>query len=272
MATLESECNAVTIATFDGDTFVDYRARRPTMLLREGINSKIEWPDIELKAGIDHDGHDVLLLTGPEPDMAWRRFAQESAQLASELGVKRMVALGAYPFATPHTRPSRLSLSAPSPEVAARLPLLKNSVDVPAGVMDGEFGLREVKVPKQVSEPQRPEVRLRPRRTAACMKRLSICRRSQGPESAAQSERTAITRRCTFRLVRSRGASECGRSSAKRSTAGFSDESRVGSSSGGRAVGQQRSIAAATVMDVLPDIDDAGEAGARMAKHRCAGA
>jgi hypothetical protein len=134
MSALEAETNAVTIATFDGDTFVDYRARRPTMQLREGVNSNIEWPDIEFKAGIDHNGHDVLLLTGPEPDMAWRLFSREAAQLAKELGVKRMVALGAYPFATPHTRPSRLSISAPAADVVARLPLLKNSVDVPAGV------------------------------------------------------------------------------------------------------------------------------------------
>ena len=45
-----------------------------------------------------------------------------------------MVALGSYPFATPHTRASRLSVSSPSSDLVATLPLLKNSVDVPAGV------------------------------------------------------------------------------------------------------------------------------------------
>jgi len=134
MGLIETESKAVTIATFDGDTYVDYRARRPTMELREGVNSRIAWPDIEVKAGRDHIGNDVVLLTGPEPDMAWRRFSVEAAELAEQLGVRRMVALGAYPFATPHTRPSRLSMSAPSAEVVASLSLLKNSVDVPAGV------------------------------------------------------------------------------------------------------------------------------------------
>ena len=134
MSAIETESDATTIVTFDGDTFVDYRARRPTMELRDGVNTRLAWPDIELKAGHDLDGNDVLLLTGPEPDMAWRRFGAEVAGLASRLGVRRMVALGAYPFATPHTRPSRLSLSSPSATIAASLPLLKNSVDVPAGV------------------------------------------------------------------------------------------------------------------------------------------
>ncbi len=134
MATLETECNAHTIATFDSDTFIDYRARRPTMELRDGVNTKLTWPEIELKLGHDLDGKAVLLLSGPEPDMAWRYFAREVAALGVALGVRRMVALGAYPFASPHTRPARLSVSAPSAELVASLHLQKNSVDVPAGV------------------------------------------------------------------------------------------------------------------------------------------
>jgi hypothetical protein len=134
MLSLEAECKAHPVAVFDSDTFVDYRARRPTMQLREGVNSRLVWPDIELKAGKDLDGHDVLLLTGPEPDMAWRRFGRTVAEIGVQLGVQRMVALGAYPFATPHTRLSRLSMSSPSADLVASLPLLKNSVDVPAGV------------------------------------------------------------------------------------------------------------------------------------------
>ena len=72
MSALESECNATTVATFDGDTFIDYRARRPTMELREGVNTRIAWPDIEVKHGRDLDGHDVLLLTGPGDQTARR--------------------------------------------------------------------------------------------------------------------------------------------------------------------------------------------------------
>jgi hypothetical protein len=44
------------------------------------------------------------------------------------------VGLGAYPYGAPHTRPSRLSITAGSEELAASLPYLKNSVDVPAGI------------------------------------------------------------------------------------------------------------------------------------------
>ncbi|HEY8092129.1 MAG TPA: PAC2 family protein [Acidimicrobiales bacterium] len=134
MAALEDELGARTIATFDGDTFIDYRARRPIMELRDGVNTNLIWPTVELKAGRDSSGHDALLLTGHEPDAAWRHFVDVATSLATDLGARMMVGLGAYPFAAPHSRPSRLSVSCGSPEVAAGLSYLKNSVDVPAGV------------------------------------------------------------------------------------------------------------------------------------------
>jgi hypothetical protein len=134
MATAQEEWSVRPLATFDGDTFIDYRARRPTMELREGVNVRLVWADTELHVGNDSDGHDVLTLSGPEPDSQWRRFADVLSSLAVELGVQQMVALGAYPFATPHTRDPRLSTSSPSAEAVASLPYLKNSVDVPAGM------------------------------------------------------------------------------------------------------------------------------------------
>jgi hypothetical protein len=122
------------LATFDGDAFIDYRARRPTMELRDGVNVRLVWSEIELGVGTDSDGNDILTLSGPEPDSQWRRFADVTSTLAVELGVSRMVAMGAYPFATPHTRDPRLSTSSPSPELVADLAYLKNSIDVPAGM------------------------------------------------------------------------------------------------------------------------------------------
>ncbi|MEP7112963.1 MAG: PAC2 family protein [Ilumatobacteraceae bacterium] len=134
MATVQEEWSVRPLATFDGDTFIDYRARRPTMELREGVNMRLLWADIELHVGRDSIGHDVLTLSGPEPDSQWRKFAEVVSSLGVELGVKQMIALGAYPFATPHTRDPRLSSSSPSADVVASLSYLKNSVDVPAGM------------------------------------------------------------------------------------------------------------------------------------------
>ncbi len=134
MASLDQQLTARPVVSFDADTFIDYRARRPVMELRDGVNTRVVWPGIELKAGADANGTPVLLLSGHEPDANWQRFTRTVMALAERLGVTTMIGLGAYPFGTPHTRPSRLSLSCSSPEVAASLSYLRNSVDVPAGV------------------------------------------------------------------------------------------------------------------------------------------
>ena len=76
----------------------------------------------------------MLLLTGPEPDMAWHRFGRAVTEIATTTGVRQMVAFGAYPFAAPHTRPPQLTCSSPSTEVLASVPFSRSSLDVPAGV------------------------------------------------------------------------------------------------------------------------------------------
>jgi hypothetical protein len=131
---IEAEIRARTIARFDRDTFIDYRARRPVMELRDGINTRLVWPEIELKYGQDRDGNDVLVLSGHEPDAAWSRFADIASAYAVELGVRMMVGIGAYPFAAPHSRPAQLSCSAPDAAVLEGLTFQKSSVDVPAGM------------------------------------------------------------------------------------------------------------------------------------------
>lgn len=131
---IEDDTSASPIAEFDDDVYVDFRARRPVMELREGLNSVLNWERITVSLGRDQTGRDVVLLSGPEPDMAWHRFTRAVADMAVSLGVRQMVHLGAYPFATPHTRPARVSVSTPSQDVLMRVPFLRSSIDVPAGV------------------------------------------------------------------------------------------------------------------------------------------
>jgi hypothetical protein len=134
MATLQSEIDAVALVSFDDDVYIDYRARRPLLELRDGVATRLVWASPEMQYGRAGGGRDVVTLNGPEPDMAWHRFCATIGDLAERLGVRRMVGLGAYPFATPHTRPVVLSATSPSRDVLAQLPFRTNSVDVPAGM------------------------------------------------------------------------------------------------------------------------------------------
>lgn len=134
VATIDLECSTTPLVTFDGDSFIDYRVRRPMMELRDGVSTKLVWSNIVMQQGTDTEGNPVLTLTGPEPDSQWRAFAKAVSELALRLGVYQMVALGSYPVASPHTRPPRLSGTSPSADVVAAAPFLKSSVDAPAGM------------------------------------------------------------------------------------------------------------------------------------------
>ena len=122
------------VATFDADALLDFRARRPILHLVDGVNTGLTWSTTELHATQSPNGTDVLLLTGVEPDHAWNAFADAVLGLAVELGCGMQVGLGAYPAAAPHTRPVQLSATASTDELAARVGLVRGTVDVPAGI------------------------------------------------------------------------------------------------------------------------------------------
>src|SRR5436190_15956118 len=54
------------IVSFDSDELIDHRARRPVMHIVDGVNTRLTWPDITLRAGQDRTGQDILMLVGPE--------------------------------------------------------------------------------------------------------------------------------------------------------------------------------------------------------------
>ncbi len=122
------------VATFDADELLDHRARRPIMHLVDGVNTGLSWPGIELRSASDDAGNDLLFLLGAEPDHSWRAFTHAVVDLALQFGTRMVIGLGAYPAAVPHTRPTMLSVTASTPEVAAAWPYLRGTLDVPAGV------------------------------------------------------------------------------------------------------------------------------------------
>src|SRR5262245_22699070 len=92
LATIQTE----PLATFTADNLIDFRARRPIVRISDGVVEGLSWPAIQMRAGRDPAGRSVLVLMGPEPDMAWHAFVQAVVGLATELGVRLVVGLGAY--------------------------------------------------------------------------------------------------------------------------------------------------------------------------------
>lgn len=129
-----SQSDSTLVATFDADALLDYRARRPTMHLIDGVNTGLTWSTTELHAVRSPNGADVLLLTGVEPDHAWQAFCTDVRDLAVDLGARMQLGFGAYPAGVPHTRPVALSATASTDELAASVGFIRGTIDVPAGV------------------------------------------------------------------------------------------------------------------------------------------
>ncbi len=131
----ESLGDTTVVATFDSDALLDHRARRPLARIVDGVYDDVLWPEIELRAGKDPAGQDVLVLNGPEPDHSWRAYADAVSELAQRLGVRILVGMGAFPAPVPHTRTPRLVATATTAELANRIGVVRRQLDVPAGIV-----------------------------------------------------------------------------------------------------------------------------------------
>jgi len=141
---LLSKAESQTMVKFDTDKLLDHRARRPILSLNNGVVDNLDWPSIELLNIEGLEGPDACILHGPEPDHEWKNFAQAMKSICHSLDVSLVVGLGAYPAAVPHTRPTRLSCTASSSEMAEKLDFVTASVKVPAGlqaVIENEVAL-----------------------------------------------------------------------------------------------------------------------------------
>lgn len=129
-----NEHGSKVVARFDTEQLLDHRARRPIMHLNDGVNTGLTWPEITLEIATDRVGTLFLALRGPEPDHNWRRFTEAVMHLASEFDTRLVVGFGAYPAASPHTRPPRLSATATDRSLAAQVGFVNATLDIPAGV------------------------------------------------------------------------------------------------------------------------------------------
>jgi predicted ATP-grasp superfamily ATP-dependent carboligase len=132
------------VATFDIDQLLDYRSRRPAMTFDEDRWSGYEQPELVLHEVRDCAGTGFLLLTGPEPDLQWERFADAVRTLVERFGVGLTVGLGAVPMAVPHTRPATVTAHATRRELISGYQRWFNTMQIPghAGALV-EFRLGE---------------------------------------------------------------------------------------------------------------------------------
>jgi proteasome assembly chaperone (PAC2) family protein len=137
LAALLGQGETEPIVTFNGEHFLDQRARRPVARIVNGVTTELSWPRTLVRHGRDADGRDILFLVGPEPDFHWRAFTDAVVGLARSWRVRLVVGLGAFPAPAPHTRPIKLAATAPSESsyLIERVGIVQGELEVPAGVM-----------------------------------------------------------------------------------------------------------------------------------------
>jgi len=99
IATLEGDA----FARIDPDDFYEFQARRPHVEFESGVRS-VYWPENEFHA-LHHPEGDLVVVVGEEPHLRWRAFTNEIAAALIDLGVTRVVLLGAFLGQVAHSRP-----------------------------------------------------------------------------------------------------------------------------------------------------------------------
>ena len=133
---LEETWGADQIGELDPEDYYDFQVNRPYVAVDEAGMREIAWPQTRISvARLPGLRRDVVLVRGVEPSMRWRTFCSELLGVAVELGVEKVVTLGALLADTPHTRPVPVTGTASDPAVALALGLEQSRYEGPTGIV-----------------------------------------------------------------------------------------------------------------------------------------
>jgi len=124
------------VARIDPEEFYDFQVNRPTIRLVEGQTREIDWPaNTLLAAEVPSAERDLALLSGMEPNVRWRTFAESIVEAAKRLEVQMVITLGALIADVAHTRPVPITGLASNSELVERLGLSRSTYEGPTGIV-----------------------------------------------------------------------------------------------------------------------------------------
>jgi proteasome assembly chaperone (PAC2) family protein len=87
---------------------------RPHVEIENGLVKTIDMP---ANTFYSHDPANLVLFVGKEPNMRWHSFGECVFRLARRIGVSRILFVGSFGGAAPHTREPRLYVTCSEPEL-----------------------------------------------------------------------------------------------------------------------------------------------------------
>ncbi|MFW5419057.1 PAC2 family protein [Nocardiopsis sp. CNT-189] len=170
VAHLASMWGAELLAEIDADDYYDFQVSRPRITVTEGRHRGLSWPATRISIARPGSGPDVVLVSGSEPNMRWRGFSADLLAAARELGVRRVVLMGALLADSPHTRPVPVTGVATPEELGAEFGLEPTDYEGPTGIVGvlhdvfAAAGIETVSlwaaVPHYVAQPPNPKASL----------------------------------------------------------------------------------------------------------------
>jgi proteasome assembly chaperone (PAC2) family protein len=124
------------VGRIDPEEFYDFQVNRPTIRLVEGATRQIDWPaNTLLTVNVPAAERDLVLLSGVEPNVRWRTFAEAILAAAERLRVEMVITLGALIADVAHTRPVPITGLASDPELVEQLGFSRSNYEGPTGIV-----------------------------------------------------------------------------------------------------------------------------------------
>lgn len=129
------------VAELESEPFYSFTDTRPRVRVRDGLREP-EWPMAEWFAARlpDEAEHDVILFTGPEPNLRWQTFTTVMLDVLERLGTETVVSLGAV-LAPVHHR-ARVAMRGRGTNEALRAELRRRHIG--SGNYQGPTGITTI--------------------------------------------------------------------------------------------------------------------------------
>ena len=119
---LRDKLRAHKFAELEGEEFFKYTSTRPKVAIEKGKVRSFTYPATEFFYWVNPDApRDLVLLLGSEPDLKWPTYTRTVLDLAAELGVSRLCAVGGLYDSVSHTGDVQCSGTSPNQELLAEL-------------------------------------------------------------------------------------------------------------------------------------------------------
>ena len=152
----------------ESDDYYDYQIVRPRVVETDD-GREVVWPSASVRVAHLPE-RDVLLVSGPEPNLHWQRFCSTLVSAFRSFEPEMVILLGAMLTDSPHSRPLPVTGNTSDTGLAKSLGLEPSGYEGPTGITGvlgdacHRAGLREVSlwasVPHYVAAPPNPKATL----------------------------------------------------------------------------------------------------------------